>query len=180
MADAPDTQTDATEQESTKPRKGKLGMILVILGVMAIEGVGVFALTKFLSPAPPEARAADGGQQAGEGDPDGFPAEDVVEIELADCRVSNRQGAKVTVVSIKVTGLIRVELREKMVAMVERMRSRIDDRVSFVLRGASQQTFAEPGLQTLKRQLSSELDRLFGETRLFLDVLVPEFYQTIE
>jgi flagellar basal body-associated protein FliL len=177
MAKAPEPQNEANEKETTKPPKGKLPMILLIVGIMGLEGVGVFALANFLSPAPPEASAAGSGEDQEGGS---APLEGTIEIKLADCRVSNRQGAKVSVVSIKVSGLFRTELGDKVKLCVEEMRSRIDDRVSFVLRGASQQTLSEPGLQSLKRQLNHEFDRLLGEDGLLLEVLIPEFYQTVE
>ncbi len=173
MADGPEKKKDAIEEETTKPKKGKLVLILMVVGIMGVEGVGVFALTKFLAPAPPPASADEGGE-------DPTLLEGMREISLADCRVSNRQGAKVTVVTVKVSGLVRAELEEMITARVEDMRSRIDDRVSFVLRGASQQTFSEPGLQSLKRQLAHEFNRLFGEEGLILEVLIPEFYQRVE
>ncbi len=179
MADGPEKKKDANEEETTKPKKGKLVLILMVVGIMGLEGVGVFALTKFLSPAPPAAHADDGDPNA-EGGEGTTSLEGTLEIKLADCRVSNRQGAKVTVVTIKVSGLVRTELGETIKARVEEMRSRIDDRVSFVLRSASQQTFSEPGLQSLKRQLTHEFNRLFGEEGLVLEVLIPEFYQTVE
>jgi len=176
MADGAENTNETGDQEPKAPKKGKLGLILVVVGIMALEGAGVFALTKFLSPAPPAAQA-DPGTEDGEG---AGLREGTQELELADCRVSNRQGAKVTVVTIKVSGLVRTELGEKIKERVAEMRSRIDDRVSFVLRGASQQTFSEPGLQSLKRQLTHEFNRLFGEEGLVLEVLIPEFYQTVE
>ena len=179
MADVPETKNEANEQNTTRTPKGKLSLILLIVGIMGLEGVGVFAVTRFLSPAPLEARA-DGGDPNAEGGEGSTPLEGMLEIELADCRVSNRQGAKITVVSIKVSGLVRHELEDKIKDRVDEMRSRIDDRVSFVLRGASQQTFGEPGLQSLKRQLDHEFNRLFGDEGLILEILIPEFYQTVE
>ncbi len=168
----------AGEAKQDAPASGKssrLVPILIIAGVMIVEGVGVFAFSRFMSPGPPEAMA---GEEAGEGDGAFLVDDEYAEIALASCRPTNRNGPKVATVRIRVSALVRADLLEKMKERVTQMQSRIDDRVNFVVRSADQKHLNEPGLETIKRQLKREMDLLFGDEELIIDVLVPELLQT--
>ena len=119
--------------------------------------------------------------QAAEGigdEPAPAPCEAFSEIPLADCRPTNKNGVKVFSYSIRVSGLVETEQLEEAQKLVEKMQDRIDDRVNFVIRSADQKFLNEPGLETIKRQLKSEMDKLVGRDDLIVEILVPELLQT--
>ena len=67
---------------------------------------------------------------------------------------------------------------EKAANLVKANQARINDRVNFIIRAAEPQHLKEPGLDTIKRKLKAELDRVLGEENLIKEVLVPDFLQS--
>ena len=171
MADEP---VQAESIPSGKGGRGKLVPILIIAVVMVLEGVGVFALTKLLSPPPPEA-LADG---SATGTDPSLVAEQFAEIEVASCRPTNKQGAKISTVSIRVVILVAKEHEERVKELVEKMKGRIHDRVNAVVRRADARQLNEPELDTIKRQLKNEFDLMFEDDKLVEEVVIPELLQS--
>ena len=150
--------------------------MLIVAGLMIAEGVGVFLLAGVVSPPPPQAQAGEAGLEGL--DAHGLPlGEGMVEIHLADCTVTNRNGVKTYTVTISVAVLARAKDEELLTALAERMKARIDDRVNFVVRSTDQKLLGQPGLETIKRHLRSEFEKIFGEDELIVEVLVPELIQ---
>jgi len=169
-------QTDAAAAASPGNKPGKMVTMLIVAALMIAEGVGVFFLAGVVSPPPPQAQA--GLEEEGL-DAEGLPLGDgMVEIHLADCTVTNRNGVKTYTVTISVAVLVRAKDEELLTAMAERMKARIDDRVNFVVRSTDQKLLGQPGLDTIKRHLRSEFERIFGEDELIVEVLVPELIQS--
>jgi len=166
---------DEVKDAPASRKSSRLVPVLIIAGVMLVEGVAVFALSRFMSPGLPEAMADE---EAGKGEEDFLVDDEYGEIALASCRPTNRNGPKAATVRIRVSALVRADLVEKMKERVVLMQSRIDDRVNFVVRNADQKHLDEPGLETIKRQLEREMDLLFGDEELIIDVLVPELLQS--
>jgi flagellar basal body-associated protein FliL len=175
MAEQP-TEAPAAQPRRKKP--GKMLTLLIVAALMIGEGVGVFLLANTVSPPPPQAQAGEAGLGDEGLDAAGLPLGDgMAEVHLADCTVTNRNGVKTYTVTISVAVLVQSKDAELMTAMAERMKARIDDRVNFVLRSADQKLLGQPGLETIKRHLRSEFDKIFGEDELIVEVLVPELIQ---
>jgi flagellar basal body-associated protein FliL len=176
MAEQP---TDAPAAASPEKKPGKMVTMLIVAGLMIAEGVGVFFLAGVVSPPPPQAQAGEAGLEDEGLGADGLPLGDgMVEIHLADCTVTNRNGVKTYTVTISVAVLARAKDEELLTAMAERMKARIDDRVNFVVRSTDQKLLGQPGLETIKRHLQSEFEKIFGEDELIVEVLVPELIQS--
>lgn len=171
MADEPAPTPDAQP-----PKRGKKAALLIVAGIMAIEGVGVFFLTKFLSPPPPPAVAGE--PEEGEEGTGVLGKPEKAEIQIAETHLTNKNGAKLSTVRIRVSGLVWSSDEDKAKELVEKNRSRIEDRISFVIRRASQQVLSEPDLPTIKRQIKHELDTIFGDETVLLEIMIPQLLQS--
>ncbi len=168
-------EADAPTTPGEEGKRGKLVPIIIIGVVMLLEGIGVYSLTKFLNPAPPEAVAGEGAE-ADEGT--ALLADQFKELEVASARPTNKLGTRVVTVGIRVSILVKSEDFERAQKLTEAMKDRLHDRVNIVVRGASQRDLNEPGLETLRRQLKTEFNQMFKDETLVVEVLIPELLQT--
>jgi len=172
-------------------KKGRLKSILLVVLLMGGEGVGVFLLAKFMlasEPSPASGAHVDAVAPAGaHGEPaaqghggkeSATPAGQHAEIELTECRPSNRMTGKLITLKIRVSALVASADAERAKTLVEANKARINDRVNFVLRSAEPQHLNEPGLETIKRRLKHELSRVLGDEQLLQEVLIPELLQS--
>lgn len=164
----------AAKSNPTPGKSGRTMQIGIIALLMVGEGVGIFLLTKALSPAPMAAQADEGGNpENAESD-----SASMVEVELAECRPTNRMLGKLITYNIRVTVLVTKEDEERVRELIDANESRLRDRVNYVLRSADPAHLDEPGLQTIKRRLKFEIDKLFGDERLIKAVLIPQLLQS--
>jgi hypothetical protein len=149
---------------------------LMVVGLlMLVEGVGVYLAVTYFMPEPTSAMAAGA---AGMGEAQ-TPNSAMAEVELAECRPVNKETGKLISIQIRVSALVMAENLEKAKTAVEANQTRVEERVNVVIRSAEPQFLNEPGLQTIKRRLKVELNRLFGNNEeLIREVLVPEFIQS--
>ncbi len=163
----------STEAPSTKSR---MIPVLIIAALMGVEAVGVFFLAKALSPSPEPALAAGAaGGEPGVGDAE---PEELAEIELVDSRPSNMMAGKLVTFHIRVSVLVALSDLEKAERLTRLKRARLEDGVNTVIRSAEPKHFYEPNLQTIKRRLRHELDRIFGDEDLVKKVLIPHLLQS--
>jgi hypothetical protein len=150
--------------------------VLIIAALMGAEAVGVFFVAKAISPVPEPALAAgaDGGELgAGDVEPD-----ELAEIELVDSRPSNMMAGKLVTFHIRVSVLVALADLEKAERLTRLKRARLEDGVNTVIRSAEPKHFYEPDLQTIRRRLKYELDRIFGDEHLVKKVLIPHLLQS--
>jgi len=161
---------------SSSTGRGRLTPLIVVAALMLGEGVAVFLMAQALSPKP-------AATLAGEGDPalgseEGGVSGDLVEVDLAECRPSNKMSGKFLTFQIRVSGLVDNEKRATVEEMVRAKQARIDDAVNVVVRAAEPAELNEPGLETLRRRLRHELGRVFGDETLIRQVLIPQMLQS--
>lgn len=171
----------AAENTDSKPgkasdAKGRLIPILVVVLLMGVEGVGVFLLAKAISPNPAQALA--GGTGAGAGKAGGLHEDEFAEVELADCRPSNKTSGKFITFHIRVSGLVASADVERAKELVRAKRARLEDGVNTTIRSAELKHLNEPGLETIKRRLKHEFDRVFDDDQLIKEVLIPQLLQS--
>ena len=138
--------------------------------------MGGFFGAQGTGPDPKLAAGAITGEGDGSSDIDGKP--EFVEIELAQCRTSNKMSGKIINFQMRVTGLVLSENKERAEELVHSKSSRIFDRLNFVIRSAEMRHLNEPELQTIKRRLKTEFDRIFGDPELIKEVIIPELLQS--
>ena len=168
---------DEVQTSSTKPNggKGRGVTILIVVLIMMGEGAGIFFLAKAISPNPAPALAAEDGAAA---DATAPGIDGMGEIELADCRPSNKMAGRFVAFHIRVSALVSSEDVERAKEMVRSKRARVEDAVNVVIRGAEPKHLNEPGLQTSRRRLQHEFDRIFGDDELIKHVLIPQLLQS--
>ena len=151
---------------------GKMFAIMIVALLMIGEGAAVFFLAKSLGGAPVPTEGADVAEDEGEMQPE------FGEIELAKCRPSNKMSGKLIVFQMLVSGLVAPSDLERAKALTKANCSRILDRVNYIIRSAELQHLNEPGLETIKRRLKKEFDRIFSDDELIKEVLIPELLQS--
>jgi len=168
-----------------KKSKGALLTILVVVGLMAVEGVTVFTLARFTVGGPAAAHAGDTGEPAGgshgasdHGGEHGPSPGEYGEVELATCKTVNSVAGKLVALQLRVSALVPQSQVEAVKTLATAKKDRIHDRVNFVFRSAEPSQIKEPGLDTIKRRIKHELDEIFGDEKLIIDVLLPEFIQS--
>lgn len=150
----------------------------IIVGLFMIgEGVGVYYLANLISSDPVAAAAAD--LEAADG-ADGGGGESVAlaEVEVAECRPSNKTSGKLVSIQLRVLVLVPQTEVERVSALIDEREGRLRDRINFVVRSVELPHLNEPGLETLKRRLKLEFDRVFEDDSLVHEVLVPEMLQS--
>lgn len=166
-------------EESAKAtgKQSRLIPIVMIAGLMAVQGVGVFFVVKAISPAP-----AAGVADVLEGTPDEggdvSNEDEFAEVELAECRPSNKMSGKFITFHIRVSGLVAASDEEKVKQMIRARRSRIEHSVNTVIRSAEPKHLTEPQLTTIQRRLKQELDRILGDDQLIKKILIPQLLQS--
>ncbi len=170
MADDPATTSETAETASRS--RSRLVPVLVVAALMGIEGAGVFLLTKTLSGPPADALGKTAGSPGSGEEPNPGDAEPA-EVELAECRPTNPQSGRLIMLHIRVSALVAASDKEKVEAMVEAKKARIEDRVNTVIRSAAPKHLNEPGLETIRRRLHHELNEVLGDDQLIQQVLIP-------
>ena len=158
--------------------KSKLFAIMIVAGLMLIEGVGVYSLVKFTGGTPAASEAAQGGGKTEPGQPIELPKDLEAEVEVLECRPSNRTVGKLITFHLKVSVLVRRENQEQVQKLVEEKKGRLQDRVNYVIRSAQLKHLNEPGLETIRRQIKHEFDSIFGDDELIVAVLIPQMLQS--
>ena len=176
MADEPQIAGEAGT--SKKGGKGKPVAIMIVAVLMLLEGVGVYSLVKFTGGGPMASAAAQGEGAAEPGAPIELPEDQEAEVEVLECRPSNRTVGKLITFHLRVSVLVRRENQELVQKLVEEKQGRLQDRVNYVIRSAQLRHLNEPGLETVRRQVKHEFDKVFGDDKLILAVLIPELLQS--
>ena len=160
--------------ERSGGRRSRLVLFVVIMLLMIGEGVGVYFVANVISSDPVAAAAAD--LEKAEGD--AGKSADFAEVEVAECRPSNKMSGQLISFRLRVLVLVRQTELERVSALIEKREGRLRDRINFVVRNAELRHLNEPGLETLKRGLKREFDRVFYDDSLVIEVLVPEILQS--
>jgi hypothetical protein len=156
-----------------------------VAALMLVEGVAIFSGTKMLTGSAPDGAdaahasaesptAAGGGGHGGEAAKNAPFESEFGEIAVSECRPTNRESGRLVTFRMRVSVLVKTADLEKAKGMIESNKARIDDRINLVIRSADPAYLHEPTLETIKRRLKAELDRLMGDEHLIEEVLIPE------
>lgn len=165
---ATDEPPPPAETEAPK-KKGKFGLIGIVGGLMILEGAGIFVAMKFLG-ADPDPTV--GMEQALV--PTTKPWEESQEIPVAKVRVLNSNGARAMLYNVRVVVRVHHENLTRVEEFVKGRAGTVEDTIGRVIRSADERHLAEPGLETLKRQVRHELGKLLGDEELIEQVLIPD------
>jgi flagellar basal body-associated protein FliL len=177
MADEAAPVAEVPQPEAKKSKKGMLAAMLIVGGMMVLEGAALFALIKFTSPDPASAEAARIGGEDEEEDADASQ-DAFAEIDLGECRPTNAKTGRLITYVISVSILVKQEELEGAQKLAEEKDGRIKDRILFIVRSADPNHLKEPGLDTIRRRLRFELEGIFKKDGLIQNVLITQFLQS--
>jgi flagellar basal body-associated protein FliL len=198
----PDAAAPAEKKSSSKaepapaaaapPAAGKAGggglmskTPVLLGGAMLIEAVVLFAGFKFISGGAKNANAADlttpvEKKDGAEGaDADKSASADnstTAEVPLLEARFPNKRSGRAFLYDIKIVLSVKKESADKVKAIVTEHDALIQDRVRTIIAETDPEKLgggAEPGLETLRRQVKYQLDEIVGDG-LIDDVLIPQ------
>ena len=152
--------------------KKKLLTIGIVAGIMLVEGVGIFLAVR-MTAEPPVAEGAEAIQN-----PDELIKQMDVELPLVECDAINRKSGQGIIVHLASSVRVTADNEERVGKLIEKRQSTIKDRVQMVLRSADPQHLNEPTLDTLKRQIKHESDKILEDDALILEVLITQILQS--
>jgi len=169
---APPPTEEAAPEAAPPPPKSRKKMVLVgiFVGVMAVEGVGVFILAKHMSPEPATAEAAAIGGLDEHG---GKKAPLDTEIDVGKLRAQNEKSQQLMVYDMSIAMTVAEKDASRISEVIDHKKATIQDRLGRVVRSLDPQRFSEPDLATLRSQFKHELGQIVGDEEAVKEVLIP-------
>jgi flagellar basal body-associated protein FliL len=171
------------DDKAKAPAKGKGGIFtklpVLLGGVMVIEAAVLFAGFKLLgAKSQPAAGATLTTGEAAEGQgAEGATAKkaQTVEISVTDLKALNRASGHTYLFDLSIYVVIKSEKEQTVTDIFKADKALIDDRIRTIIAESDPEKLggaSEPGLETLRRQIKFQLDRIVGEGNIE-EVLVP-------
>jgi flagellar basal body-associated protein FliL len=185
MAEKPDKKAEAAAPAAAggKAEESKVGFLaktpVLLGGVMLIEAVVLFAGFKILGGHPQQAPGAEismDGKGDGKGEAKGGKSDKkTVELPVLDTKAPNHTNGRTYLYDVSVFAVVKAENEERIKGILKDNKALIEDRLSTIIRESDPEKLgggSEPGLETLRRQVKYQLDRITGEGMID-EVLVP-------
>jgi len=180
---------EGEKHEAAKGGGGLLAKTPILLGIVMILEAGVlFAGFKFLGGGPKQSPAVElskdegGGKEEGKGEngkgEHGKPANDkdrIVELNVVDFKAPNTQNGRRYIYDVSVFVAVRGEYEPKVKEKIKEREALIKDRMRTIIGQMDPEKLgggSEPGLETLRRQVKSQLEIIIGDGMID-EVLVP-------
>ena len=160
MSPEPDKGIVADSKPS--PSKRKLLTLAIVGAIMLLEGVGIFVVVRMTRETPPS-EAAEMAEN-----PDELLNQMDAELALVECDAINRKSGQSIVVHLSISARVAAGDQDHAATLIERRQDTLKDRVQMILRSAD----------TLKRQVKFEVDKILGDDKLVLEVLIPQILQS--
>lgn len=142
------------KEQAAKP-KSPLRLILIVGGLMAVEGAGAVLLIGAMGPKPQTAVAGIHEDEHAE-------SSTSVEVPIVDERFQNMQTGRVWTWDIAVVLKVKAKNQEHIKADLEKRNAEIKEGLSQIVRRAQHNHLKEAELTTLSRQITAYLDKVFG------------------
>jgi len=155
-----------------KPRRTKTFIAVALL--MLLEGAGILSVTHFLRPQPATAMA-ENHEMMGESN---AAVDDALEIQIGAVDAVNSREGRPYVYHFDVSALIHPSQKDACKQFVDARGATIRDRLDTVVRNSDPKFLSEPGLETLRRQIKFELDKISKNEKLFDEILITKFLKT--
>ena len=162
-----------TEQAPPAKKAGRLLPIAIILGVMVAEGVVVYFAARMFGASPAAAVAAVEAAKT-----DAESKDSTVETDLAETRPSNSLTGRFITFNVRVSALVKKADADEAKTLIESNKNRIQDAINVVFRGAEPAHLKEPGLESIRRRIEHEVERVLGRDDLIQQVLIPQMLQS--
>jgi flagellar basal body-associated protein FliL len=168
-APKPESAPDAKPPAAPGKKSGKFMTLGIVGGIMLVEGISIFMVMKFFGAEPDPTQGMEHGIA-----PTTRPWEESQEIQVAQVRVPNSSGSRTFLYNVRVVIRVHHKDYDKIKEFMESRKNTIEDAIGRVIRSADERHLAEPGLETVKRQIRYELGSLLGDESLIEQVLIPE------
>lgn len=157
----------ATDDKKDPPKKsGNMKLMVAAAVVVVLEAATVVATVK-LSSGPRAAIAEHPTATAT------APAERDVEVKLIDAKLPNNQSGRLWLYDLAVVAKVSEKNKEKVASLFSEREAEIRDRVRTIVASTDPKALAEPGLETVRRQISYQLEQDLGRD-LIKEVLIPK------
>ena len=168
----------AKDKESAKPveaaptgeaaptKKAPMKMIIMALVVVALEA-GTVGATMMFSGGPKRAAAEA---------PTTMPAKEIekdVEVPIIEAKLPNNQSGRLFLYDLTVVAKVSEKNKEKVTELLTERKAEVQDRIRTIIASSEPKSLAEPGLETLRRQVSYQLEQDLGKD-LIKELLVPK------
>jgi flagellar basal body-associated protein FliL len=172
---------DAGHAEAKGKAKGGLLTKLPVLlgGVMLIEGAVLFGGFKLFGarPAPADAAMLSTGDSAegAAGEKGSAKKGKTVEVPVGDYKALNRTNGRTFLYDISIYVETKAENEQKVTDAFKDAKALIEDRIRTIIAESDPDKLgggSEPGLETLRRQVKYQLDRIVGDG-IINEVLIP-------
>jgi hypothetical protein len=155
-------------KKQNKNRRRNLMLAGILLGVMLIEGAGVFILVKRFGPSP---AAAKGQITSGIDGASGEELPERVELEVAQLRAPNEKLGLV-LYEMNVCAVVNKPDVETCERLLEEKKWKIQDRLCGVIREADPKDLQD-NLDVVRRKFKTELAEVLGKKDMIKEILIP-------
>ena len=159
----------AADDKDAPKKKGGLKMIIVAAAVVLLEvGTVVVTIKMASGPKPVIAQPVTTA-----------PAEKVekdAEVKIIDAKLPNTQSGRLYLYDLAVVAKISEKNKEKVTALIAERESEIRDQIRTIIASSDSQSLAEPGLETLRRKISYQLEQDVGKDGkdMLKEILIPK------
>jgi len=152
--------------DAAPAKKGGMKMIIMAAAVLALEGATV-GVTVYMAKGPKAAIAKEAAPAPKE------TVEKDAEVKVLDVRrLPNNQTGKLVSYDLQIVLKVAEKNKTKVTDLLAEREAEIRDQVRTIIASSDPQSMAEPGLETLKRQLSHQIELDIGK-ELIKEVLIP-------
>ncbi|HSU69150.1 MAG TPA: hypothetical protein VLJ39_19860 [Tepidisphaeraceae bacterium] len=169
----------APAEAPAKPAKSGGGLFtklpVLLGGVMVLEAAVLFGGFKLFGSKPQPAAGAVLAE-AGEGGEKGATAKGkTVEVQVVDTKALNRANGHTFLYDVSIFVVVKSDDEQKVTDTFKSGKALIEDRIRTIIGESDPEKLgggSEPGLETLRRQVKYQLDRIVGDG-MIQEVLVP-------
>lgn len=187
MAEEAKKKSEADTPDKKGGKEGIGGLLtktpVMLGGVMILEAVVLFAGFKFVGGGPQPSAGAELTAEAAQDGSHGAPGEGKasidkkksVELQVLEFRAPNKISGRTFIYDVSIFLVTKAEHEEMVKKTIEERAATIRDRVRTIIAQSDPEKLtggAEPGLETLRRQVKYQLDEILGEG-IVEEVLIP-------
>jgi flagellar basal body-associated protein FliL len=138
-------------------KKSPVKTIGIVAGLMIAEAAAVYFVMSSTGPKPAE--ATDVHLEGA----DGHDTEASVELPLMEEKFQNLQTGRVWLWDVEIYLKVKAKHEEFVTAQLESRQAEIKEEISMIFRRAQHSNLKEPGLETIKRQVSAYISHALGK-----------------
>ncbi|HUO09983.1 MAG TPA: hypothetical protein VM008_16885 [Phycisphaerae bacterium] len=164
----PAKPTEAAPAADAPKKNSMIKMIIVAAVVLVLEGATV-GVTMMIS-AGPKKVIAEVPVAATE------PVEHDAEVKLVEARLPNNVGGRLYIYDLAVVAKVDDKNKVKVTELFAERDAETKDHIRAIIASSDPKALAEPGLETLRRQIAYQLDETLGKDGkgLIKEVLIPK------